>query len=66
MKHFIETNKVVCCSRLGKPGLLENICKEKVVDPRVLEVGLDMTIAFDSVEVSEGVTESGKLKEGSK
>ena len=54
------------CSRLGKPGLLENICKEKVVDPRVLEVGLDMTIAFDSVEVSEGVTESGKLKEESK
>ena len=44
----------------------EYICKENVVDPRVLEVGLDMIIAFDSVEVSEGVTESGKLKEGSK
>ena len=44
----------------------EYICKEKIVDPRVLEIGLDMTIAFDSVEVSEGLTESGKLKEGSK
>jgi hypothetical protein len=40
----------------------EYICKEKVVDPRVLEIA----IAFDSVEVSEGLTESGKLKEGSK